>query len=79
MNWVDKLKVALLQDDLSKALALIESCPFQPGDGTDLETLQKAKELIAQTLARLQAEQRALGAQMRQLKVAQRFLEISAD
>ncbi|WP_121022555.1 hypothetical protein [Helicobacter vulpis] len=79
MNWVDSLKVALLQNDLPGAFALVERCPFQPGDGTDLETLQQAKELIAQTLQRLQTEQQNLGAQMRQLKVAQRFLEISTD
>ncbi|WP_104757739.1 hypothetical protein [Helicobacter salomonis] len=77
-NWVDKLKIALLENDLPRASALVESCPFKEGDGIDLETLQVARELISQTLQRLRNEQQALGVQMRQLKVAQRFVEISA-
>ncbi|MFC3846939.1 hypothetical protein ACFOPX_00100 [Helicobacter baculiformis] len=77
MNWVDKLKIALLENNLSKAFALVESCPFVEGDGTDLETLQTAQELIFQTLERLKEAQGALGVQMRQLRAAQRFLDIS--
>nr|WP_247598867.1 hypothetical protein [Helicobacter salomonis] len=67
-----------MEDDLPKASVLVEAFPFEEGDGTDLETLQVARELILQTLQKLKDEQQALGVQMRQLRAAQRFLEISA-
>ncbi|WP_104637927.1 hypothetical protein [Helicobacter bizzozeronii] len=78
MNWVDELKIALLENNTRKAFKLIESCPLMEQGCNDLETLECAKALIATTIERLQEEQQALGAQMRQLKAAQRFLEISA-
>ncbi|BDQ27531.1 hypothetical protein [Helicobacter heilmannii] len=77
MNWVDDLKIALLENNLERASLLIETCPFLSEPCTDLEVLQSAKTLIATTIERLQAEQRTLGVQMRQLKAAQKFLEIS--
>ncbi|WP_104710960.1 hypothetical protein [Helicobacter felis] len=78
MNWVDELKIALLENNLEKAGALVENCPFlENAQQADLETLQVAKELIAQTIARLQEAQQHLGVQMRQLKAARRFMEIA--
>ncbi|BEG56530.1 hypothetical protein NHP21005_02180 [Helicobacter sp. NHP21005] len=77
MNWVDELKVALLENNLERASFLVETCPFLSSPCTDLETLQSARTLIATTIERLQVEQRTLGAQMRQLKAAQKFLEVS--
>ncbi|BCZ19141.1 hypothetical protein NHP190012_07830 [Helicobacter sp. NHP19-012] len=77
MNWVDELKIALLENNLERASFLVETCPFLSEPCTDLEALQSAKTLIATTIERLQEQQRALSAQMRQLKAAQKFLEIS--
>ncbi|WP_104749242.1 hypothetical protein [Helicobacter cynogastricus] len=77
MNWVDELKIALLENNLEKAGVLVENCPFLENAQADLETLQIARELITQTIARLQEAQQQLGLQMRQLKAARRFMEIS--
>lgn len=79
MNWVDELKIALLEGNTQKAFRLVEDCPLLEQGCADLETLKTAQALIATTIQRLQEEQQALGVQMRQLKAAQRFLEISTD
>ncbi|TSA85614.1 hypothetical protein [Helicobacter mehlei] len=79
MNWVDELKIALLENNTQKAFKLVEECPLLKEGCSDLPTLETAKALISTTIERLQEEQQTLGVQMRQLKVAQRFLEISTD
>ncbi|BDQ29118.1 hypothetical protein [Helicobacter ailurogastricus] len=76
MNWLDELKIALVENNLERASFLVETCPFLNDPCHDLEVLQSAGALIATTIERLQEEQRTLGAQMRQLKAAQKFLEI---
>ncbi|WP_285657902.1 hypothetical protein [Helicobacter bizzozeronii] len=78
MNWVDELKITLLENNTQKAFKLVADAPLVL-QGASLETLEIAKALIATTIERLQEEQQTLGAQMRQLKAAQRFLEISRD
>ncbi|WP_233705181.1 hypothetical protein [Helicobacter bizzozeronii] len=78
MNWVDELKIALLENNTQKAFNLVVDAPLVL-QGASLETLEVAKVLIATTIERLHEEQQALSNQMRQLKAAQRFLEISTD
>lgn len=73
MNWLDNLKVALLNHDLSSAYDLSTNLP-QEGFSS-LDEMLQAKELIAQTTELLQKEREKLRIAMQQVRTAQKFLQ----
>lgn len=73
MNWLDSLKVALLQNDLSKAFEISTNLP---GEGFDsLDEMLQARELIAQTTYLLKQEKERVRIAMQQIRTAQKFLQ----
>lgn len=72
MNWVDSLKIALLEKNTQKAYNLVISLPK---DLNGLEEMLVAQELISQAIEMLETEQEGLKKQMLQIKMAKKFLE----
>lgn len=73
MNWLDSLKVALLQQDSQRAFEL---CSNLPSEGFhSLEEMLQARELIAQTTELLQREKERVRIAMQQIRTAQKFLQ----
>jgi len=75
MNWLDKLKVALLQSDEEAAFALIDNLPLDLA-AAPLETQLQSLELISQTKALLESKQFQMRINMEQIRAARKFLEI---
>lgn len=73
MNWLDKLKIALLQNDTQRAYELVIDIPKDTFK--DMDELLMAQELISQTIEMLQKDQENLKKQMLQIKMAKKFLE----
>ncbi|MCX2717011.1 hypothetical protein OQH61_04590 [Helicobacter sp. MIT 21-1697] len=74
MNWLDKLKVALLREDDQAAFLLVSNLP-QDLPNAPLETKLQALELIKQTKMLLEAKQLKTRINMEQIKAAKKFLE----
>lgn len=75
MSWLDSLKVAILQKDVQRAFALIQTLPES---FDDIETMLQARELIAQVLDLLEEEKNHIRIQMLQIKAAKKFIEINS-
>lgn len=73
MNWLDSLKIALLQEDSQKAFALCSNLPKE-GFGS-LDEMLQARELIAQTKELLIKEKEKVRIAMQQIRTAQKFLQ----
>ncbi|WP_027327257.1 hypothetical protein [Helicobacter pametensis] len=73
MNWLDSLKIALLQEDAQRAFEISTNLP-EEGFG-DLEEMLQARELISQTTALLKQEKEKVRIAMQQIRVAQKFLQ----
>lgn len=76
MNWHDKLKVALLNQDDKSAFALVSNLPKNLAQAQLEEKLQ-ALELISQTKRLLESKQLQVRINMEQIKAAKKFLENS--
>lgn len=76
MNWLDKLKIALLEQDDQKAFDLIAHLPDDLASSS-LEEKMQALELIQQTKTLLESKQLQTQIYMEQIKAAKKFLEIS--
>lgn len=76
MNWHDKLKVALLNQDDKSAFALVSNLPENLAQAPLEEKLQ-ALELISQTKRLLESKQLQVRINMEQIKAAKKFLENS--
>ena len=76
MNWHDKLKVALLNQDDKTAFALVSNLPENLATAPLEDTLQ-ALELISQTKLLLESKQLQVRINMEQIKAAKKFLENS--
>ena len=74
MNWLDKLKVALLEQNEQVAYSLIENLPTDL-QSAPLEDKLQALELIAQTKALLESSQLKTRINMEQIKAAKKFFE----
>ncbi len=74
MNWLDKLKVALLREDDQAAFLLVSNLPKELPNAP-LETKLQALELINQTKILLEAKQLKIRINMEQIKAAKKFLE----
>lgn len=74
MNWLDKLKVALLKQDDEAAFALISELPSDL-ESAPLEDKLQALELIGQTKTLLESKQLKTRINMEQIKAARKFLE----
>ncbi|TLD80222.1 hypothetical protein LS68_008385 [Helicobacter sp. MIT 05-5293] len=75
MNWLDKLKIALLEQDDQKAFDLIAHLPDDL-ESSPLEEKMQALELIQQTKDLLESKQLQTQIYMEQIKAAKKFLEI---
>lgn len=73
MNWLDSLKVALLENNTQKAYELVIDIPKDAFK--DMDELLIAQELISQTIEMLERDQESLKKQMLQIKMAKKFLE----
>lgn len=76
MNWHDKLKVALLNEDDQAAFALVDNIPDNLQDSS-LEDKLQALELIRQTKSLLESKQLRVKINMEQIKAAKKFIENS--
>ena len=74
MNWLDKLKVALLREDDQAAFLLVSNLPKELPN-VPLETKLQALELINQTKILLEAKQLKIRINMEQIKEAKKLLE----
>lgn len=74
MNWHDRLKVALLNNDEALAFELATNLPKSLESATLLEK-QEALELIAQTKTLLERKKLETRMNMEHIKAAQKFLE----
>lgn len=74
MNWHDRLKVALLNNDDALAFELATNLPKSLESATLLEK-QEALELIAQTKTLLERKKLETRMNMEHIKAAQKFLE----
>ncbi|WP_276940593.1 hypothetical protein [Helicobacter japonicus] len=74
MNWLNNLKVALLNEDDQAAFLLIDNLP-QELENESLEIKLQALELIKQTKALLESKQFKIRINMEQIKAAKQFLE----
>lgn len=73
MNWLDELKIALLEKDLVKAF---EMSTHLPSEGFDqLDDMLQAQELITQTIYLLKQEKEKIRIAMQQIRIAQKFLQ----
>ena len=73
MNWLDNLKIALLQEDSQRAFAL---CSNLPQEGfASLDEMLQARELISQTKELLIREKEKVRIAMQQIRTAQKFLQ----
>ncbi|MDO7253378.1 hypothetical protein [Helicobacter cappadocius] len=73
MNWLDSLKIALLEQNTQRAYELVVNIPKD--SFKDMEELLVAQELISQTIEMLEGDQENLKKQMLQVKMAKKFLE----
>lgn len=74
MSWLDKLKIALLNEDDQGAFLLIDNLPPSL-ENASLEEKLQALELISQTKALLELKQIQVRIHMEQIKAAKKFLE----
>ncbi|WP_289181302.1 hypothetical protein [Helicobacter japonicus] len=74
MNWLNNLKVALLNEDDQAAFLLIDNLP-QELENESLEIKLQALELIKQTKALLESKQFKIRINMEQIKEAKQFFE----
>lgn len=74
MNWLDSLKVALLNQDDKTAFLLVSNLPPNL-HSAPLEDKLQALELIAQTKSLLESKQLQVRINMEQIKAAKKFLE----
>lgn len=74
MNWHDRLKVALLNEDDEVAFSLVSNLPKELKD-SPLEYKLQALELIHQTKLLLESKQLKIKINMEQIKAAKKFLE----
>ena len=72
MNWHDKLKIAILEQNTQEAYELIINIPQTL---TTMEERLSAQELISQGIEMLEKDKLDLQRQMLQIKLAQKFLE----
>lgn len=75
MSWLDKLKIALLEQKDQVAFNLATNLP-QELQNTSLDEKLQALELIAQTKALLESKQLQIRIHMEHIKAAKKFLEI---
>lgn len=73
MNWLDSLKIALLENNTQRAYELVIDIPKDTFK--DMDELLMAQELISQTIEMLERDQESLKKQMLQIKMAKKFLE----
>ncbi|PAF42767.1 hypothetical protein [Helicobacter sp. 11S02596-1] len=73
MDWIDRLKIAILEGDTQKAYELVTHLPKD--SFKDMDSLLIAQELIAQTIEMLENDQEKVKKQMLQIKMAKKFLE----
>lgn len=73
MNWLDDLKIALLQEDAQKAFEISAELPKE--GFKNLEEMLQARELIAQTTDLLRREKERVRIAMQQIRTAQKFLQ----
>ncbi|PAF51011.1 hypothetical protein [Helicobacter sp. 13S00477-4] len=73
MNWVDNLKIAILEKNIQKAYELVLDLPTD--SFKDIEEMLIAQELISQAIEMLENDQEILKKQMLQIKMAKKFLE----
>lgn len=69
-EWLDSLKVAIINKNQAKSLHLIENLP----EFSNIDDLLCARELVLQVLERLECEKKELGIKMEKLKQQRRFL-----
>ncbi|ANV97577.1 hypothetical protein BBW65_01575 [Helicobacter enhydrae] len=73
MNWLDGLKIALLEENAQKAFEISSNLPKE--GFANLEEMLQARELIAQTTDLLKREKEKLRIAMQQIRTAQKFLQ----
>lgn len=73
MNWLDSLKIALLQEDSQRAFELSSNLPSE--GFRSLEEMLMAREMIAQTTELLKKEKERVRIAMQQIRTAQKFLQ----
>ena len=76
MNWIDDFKIALIEENESKLLSLIDSMPTSFDDPDDIRS---AMHLIDQARRLIEKRQRRLGEEMRQLETSKKFLTSSEE
>ncbi len=69
-DWLNALKVAILNKNQTKSLYLIENLP----EFNNLEEMISARELVLQVLEWLKCEKKELGFQMEKIEAQKRFL-----
>ncbi len=73
MNWLNELKIAILNGDTDRAYHLIIDVPLEKF--SNLDDMLDAQALISQGIELLEKDKQEYQRQMLQIKLAQKFLE----
>ncbi len=73
MNWLNELKIAILNSDTDLAYKLIIDVPLEKF--SNLDDMLDAQALILQGIELLEKDKQEYQRQMLQIKLAQKFLE----
>lgn len=73
MNWLNELKIAILNSDTDLAYKLIIDVPLEKF--SNLDDMLDAQALISQGIELLEKDKQEYQRQMLQIKLAQKFLE----
>ncbi len=81
-QWIDSLKIAIIENNTSKTLELIQILPFDESlirenkinDKEILEYLDIAKELISQVINKLEIQREETRQQLYKIKQTRKFL-----
>ncbi len=75
MEWLERFKIALIEEDEAGLAALIDDLPaFEK-----VEEIESAMRLIAQARTLIEAKKERLGREMRALETSRKFLTSSED
>lgn len=75
IEWLDSMKVALLEKDSKRAFELTQELPFNADATHNKELLEMAKELISQAIDLLQENKKQSKEQLDKILKARRFFE----
>jgi len=75
MSWIDDFKIALIEENETKLLSLIDTMPTFD----DPDEIRTAMHLIDQARSLVEKRKRRLAEEMRQLETSKKFLTSSEE